>query len=252
MICPSCRQETGPAIEHAQNYCARGLRWRIYTRLNTTIHSGQSTWEQAVATDIVAIVWQFNDGPVRVELGTPYYLHAGDWIARIWDPTLYLRQFGVKFGRWAKNEEFDEAWRHCLEVVGAKPVPTDHASLAGSTVCATREQTTEPVFGWGIWYDNHQRLLGTDLTTWNQAPTDGVLAVCYHHVLNSVVLAFGLRRYTFFYWRYGELLNTDDLDEVLKDFPQFKRGCPSFMGKSYLDQGLAIAAALSDTLEDVP
>jgi hypothetical protein len=74
----------------------------------------------------------------------------------------------------------------------------------------------------------------------------------YHHVLNGILVAMVMRRHTFYYWKNGELVNSDDLDKCLEDFPEFKKGCPAFTGNSYLDYGRAIAAAMSDTLEDIP
>lgn len=228
------------------------LKWRIYYRDGTTSTSAQSAWEQARAHDLVAVVWKYGEGPVSVELGTPYYMHCGDWIARVWDCTLYLRKEGVKFGRWARFDIFQQAWRLALTEMYGKEVGLEHPSML-SSMCGNLKPSTAatPKFSWHVWYDNGKMYSGQSLSEWNLLPSDGILAACYSHVLSEMVTSCALRRYTLYYWRDGELVNTDHLDDVLKDFPMFKTGCPEFTGQSYLVQGQAIADAMKDTLEDL-
>lgn len=228
------------------------LKWRLYYRDGQTVSCADSTWEAAPRTDIVAVVWKYDNGPAQTDLGTPYYLNAGDWIARCWDPTLYLRGMNVKFGRWARNALFQQAWQQCVAYVSGKEIAPDDPSLQGSTVCMTRAavQGDEP-FSWRLWYDNGKILTGSDMDAWEVAHTDGVLAASYRIMMNGVVVSFGKRRFTYFYWRGAELINTDDLHEVVRDYPAFKFGEPHFTGKSYQIQAEAIAAALADKLEDL-
>jgi hypothetical protein len=229
------------------------LRWRIYYRSGITVNSSQSTWEQAPSSDIVAVVWK-HDGESKphVEIGTPYYIHAGDWIARVWDCTLYLRKYGVKFGRWARFDLFQDAWRRALTEMYGKDVAHDHTSTLSSMCGNLRPATAhDPKFSWHAWYDDGKVYSGLTLDAWQLLPTDGILSACYSHVLNDMIVSVALRRYTFYLFRNGELVNTDHLDDLLKDFPMFKTGCPAFTGQSYLAQAQAIADAMADTLEDV-
>lgn len=229
------------------------LRWRIYYRDGSTRSSAQSTWEAAPHQHLVAVVWAYGAQPAQVEVGTPYYLNMGDWICRVWDPTLYLRKLGVKMGRWTTNQQFQAAWQTCLTRVMGKPCEADNQALAGGVVCSTRAaESNAPAFEWVLYYDDGSCVTGTDQAGWRAAPSDGVLAVYFHYVLNGILLAFGRRRFTFYYWKAsGELENVDFLDECLPDFPQIKYGCPSFTAKSYTEQARAIAAAMADTLHDL-
>lgn len=228
------------------------LHWRIYYNDGRTVTSKQTAWVNAPKMDLVAVVWKFDDGPVQVEVGTPYYLNMGDWICRVWDPGLYLRNMGVKFGRWTTNQQFQEAWRKCLEAVTGKPVAADAQALHGGCVCATSEATEDDrLFQWLIYYDNGQVQGGDDLKGWQDAPTDGVLAVYHHHAISNVRVAFGTRRFTHYYWKGPDLINRDFVEECLPDFPQFKYGCPSFTAKSYTEQARAIADAMNDALADL-
>lgn len=229
-----------------------GLKWRIYYRTGETTQSGHATWAQAIREGIVAVAWQHGRQPVQVELGTPYYLHLDDWIARVWDPTLYLRKMGVKFGRWARQDLFQAAWAAAIsEINGQEVVPDEVAIKSGVVSHARPAKKTDPRFQWALWYDNGQKVSGESFEAWDAAPTDGVLAASYYHVLNEIIFAVALRRYTFFTWRGSELINSDDLAAVVREFPAFKVGCPSFEGKSYLHQAEAIADALNDDLHDV-
>ena len=231
------------------------LRWRIWYRTGESVDSGQMTWAEARRTDIVAVVWQRNGGPIEVELGTPYYLHFGDWIARVWDATLYLRPAGVKIGRWCRTDLFEEAWRRALQEMDDRtPITLQHPSMKSSIVSHSRNgMPTDKEFSWSIWYDNGQQVTGFSMEDWEAAPADGLLAVCYHHLMNGVRVSIAIRRYSYYYWRTdGKLVNTYDLEELLKDFPQFKVGCPTFTGNSYLHQAIAISDALKDDLQGVP
>ena len=230
------------------------LRWRLYYRTAQMVGSHQKTWEEARRADVVAIVWQYGTGLVNRELGTPYYCHLDDWIARCWDPTLYLRQQGhVKFGRWAKGETFLACWSQCVAQATRRGVSVTAEALAGTVVNGTQVATADdPLFLWRAWYDDGKVYTGESITDWEQLPTDGVMCMYYHHVLNGIVVSMAVRRYTFYYWRNGELINTDDLDRCVQEYPVFKKGCPAFTGESYLDYGLAIQKAMTDTLEDVP
>ena len=233
----------------------RGLRWRLYYQDATVLGSHQSGWNDARRDGVVAVVWQADDQPVQVELGTPYYLHCHDWIARCWDPTLYLRKGPVKFGRWARAEVFRGAWLACVRHAAkdASEISADHQALEGSVVAATREHRAgEPLHEWRIFYDDGSLVVGRTADDWRAAPSDGVLAVTYHHVLNDVRVSFAVRRFTYYFWKGSELINTDDLRTVVEQYPEYKFGQPGFTGASYLDQGRAIAAALQDTLEDIP
>lgn len=229
------------------------LRWRIYYRDGRTIHSGQSSWELAPPRDLVAVAWRLNNDPPKVELGTPYYFLDGHpW--RCWDATLYLRKMGVvKFGRWTSDERFAQAWHQCLEASSRKPVAKDHGSVAGGMVCSTRPaEDDDPPFQFGLFYDDGQYIKGTHPDLWQQAPSDGVLCAYYWRRINDVIVSFAMRRYTFYMWTAGDLNNTDNLEQVLGEYPLFKFGTPAFTGVDYLSQAEAIAEALKDTLNDVP
>ena len=229
------------------------VRWRIYYKDGTTVHSGQSSWSSAPSSNLVAVAWKAPKQPVRVELGTPYYFFDGHpW--RCWDPTLYLRKLGtVKFGRWASDERFLEAWRNCLSVSSGKVIDGDHASIVGGLVCSTRPaEATDAEWQFGIFYDDSQLITGQDRKLWAQMPSDGVLCAYYWRKINDVIVSFAMRRFTYYYWKDDAMMNTDDLSEVLVQHPDFKSGLPSFSGSDYLAQASAIAEALRDQLEDVP
>lgn len=229
------------------------IRWRIYYLDGRTVDSREATWVQAPSDRIVAIVHQYDQFPVRVELGTPYYLHEQNYVIRVWDPTLYLRRMGtVKFGRWAAPNIFDGAWREALSQVIAAPAQIEDA-MKGAIVAGTRIARPDEVQrSWGLWYDDMTRAEGSLADeSWLTAPSDGVMAAISRHVTNGIVLSVAIRRYTFYYWQRGELINTDDLEQVMSAHPQFKRGCPAFTGGDYLGQASTIKAALEDTLEDL-
>lgn len=228
------------------------LQWRIYYNDGRTVNSKQTSWVDAPKMDLVAVVWKFGEGPVQVEVGTPYYLNMGDWICRVWDPSVYLRKFGVKVGRWAPNQQFKDAWKLCLETVTSAPVADDAQSLHGGCVCSTQAaREDDDLFHWSIYYDNGEVHGGNDLKSWQDAPTDGVLAVYHHHVLNQVRMAFGTRRYAMYYWRGPDLVNVETAEECLKDFPQFKYGTPGWTWPHYAEQARAIADAMNDPLADL-
>lgn len=229
------------------------LKWRIYYRDGNTFSNAQGVWEHAPSRRLVGVAWRYGDGPVQAEVGTPYYAHMGDWICRVWDPSLYLRKLGVKVGRWTTNEQFERAWAVCVSEVLGKPCDAGGDLLRGGMICSTSEAVKDdPPFKWIAYYDNGRRAAGLTLDEWNEAPTDGVLAVYYHRIINGVRMAFGRRRLTYYYWKAnGDLENLDFTDEVLPDFPQFKHGETAFTARSYTEQGRAIKAALEDTLEDL-
>jgi len=228
------------------------LHWRIYYRDGTMIDSRHSTWEAAPRTDLVAVVHAINEEAPSVELGTPYYWHHGDWIGRVQDVTLYLRQLGtVKFGRWASHRLFDAAWRRALTAINKKDATIDDASLQSGVVCCTqRVDNREVGVTWALYYDTGD-LIDSSMCGWDQAPSDGILVATYGVVYTGIKLLVAMRRHTFYYWRGHELVNTDDLDALLLDVPQCKIGCPSFTGNSYRHQAEAIAAACRDQLEDL-
>ena len=231
---------------------AHVLHWRIYYSNGVMVNSNEASWEAAPNRHIVAVVQAINEEPASVELGTPYYWHFGDWIGRVWDPTLYLRQTAlVKFGRWASHGKFDAAWRHALLSIEPDGGLITNGMLE-SGVVSTRKTVGHKEQGvtWAVWYDDH-KLYKSDSCTWEQLPSDGVLAFAYSVVYSGIKLSFALRRYTYWFWREHELFNTDDLDEVLAHFPQCKYGATGFEGKSYRHQAEAIAAALKDDLQDV-
>jgi hypothetical protein len=232
------------------------LHWRIYYRTGQTISSKDCTWAEAPARDIVAIAHALNDEPADCEFGTNYYWRYQDWIARVWDPTLYLRQTGlVKFGRWASYAQFYAAWKEALHSIAVTPV--EHEQIINertmeSGIAFTTEVVNSQESGqtWSLYYDT-QALVTSQVATWEQAPSDGVLCATYSSVYSGLKLKAAMRRYTYYFWRGHELINTDDLDEVLSHFPQCKYGQPTFAGKSYRHQAEAIAQALKDTLEDL-
>ena len=229
------------------------LHWRLYYSDGTFVGSHQMTWEQAPDKHIVAVVQALDDEPASVELGTRYYWHFGDWIARIWDPTLYLRQTGqVKFGRWTKHATFSAAWRDALKRISVKVNLADDEGASRAGVCSSTRpaKAGETGGGWALWYDD-MSYVTSEQTTWEKAPSDGVLCAVYWRVYSGLVTSYAMRRYTHYLWQGGELQNTDDFDAVLRQFPQVKCGQPSFEGGCYLHHGEAIAAAFRDTLEDV-
>jgi hypothetical protein len=231
------------------------LHWRIYYIDGRMVSSRESTWADAPSEKVVAVVHALNDEPAGCEFGTPYYWHHQDWIARAWDVTLYLRQTGlVKFGRWASYALFHAAWREALVSIvdpGKEELVLNERSLQSGAVF-TSETVNDRETGntWKLYYDD-KKLLTSENCAWTQAPSDGVLAATYSCVYSGLKLKAALRRYTYYFWRQHELINTDDLDEVLKHFPQCKYGQPSFAGKSYRHQAEAISQAMKDQLEDV-
>lgn len=231
------------------------LRWRIHYVNGQTVSSREATWQDAPSDQLVAVVWTRGDEPRRVELGTPYYINMGTWINRVWDATLYLRKLGtVKFGRWADPDVFHGAWQEALKQVVSDPkTMSDEGAAKGGIVAGTTvaKPGAHPLT-WVLYYDDMSMVVGHDLASWHQAPSDGVMAGVYAHTLSGVTLSVAMRRHTLYFWEGGELVNTDDFDRVIAAHPQFKRGCPSFTGGDYLGQGEAIAAAIADTLEDVP
>lgn len=227
------------------------LHWRIYYVDGRYIGSHECTWEEAPSTNIVAVVHALNDEPATCELGTPYYWHQQDWIARVWDPTLYLRQTGlVKFGRWASYKLFSDAWVAAIQSINGDKPFNDTALSSGMVFMSDPARPGESGTSWSLYYDDSTRC-ESSAHTWAEAPTDGVLCATYSAVYSGAKFKAAIRRYTYYFWREHELINTDDLDEVLKSFPQCKQGQPSFTGKSYRHQGEALAAALQDQLTDV-
>lgn len=232
------------------------LKWRIHYLDGVTVGSHEASWLDAPREHVVAIAHRLGDGPVKVELGTPYYLHEQNYVIRVWDPTLYLRRMGtVKFGRWAHPDIFNGAWREALSCVVSDPsILNEDGAMKGAIVAGTRAaREGEASMLWGVWYDDMTKVQG-DIRSddWLKAPADGVMAAIYRRVSSGIAMTVALRRYTFYYWQDGELINTDDFDKVLAAHPQFKKGCPAFTGGDYLGQGHAIKAALEDRLEDVP
>ena len=230
-------------------------RWRIYYRDGTYVSSRDCTWEQAPSQHIVAVVHAKGDRAAECELGTPYYWKFTDWIARVGDPTLYLRQSGrVKFGRWAERSLFADAWREAVLTLNPGSDPEKvltPETLQGGVVFTNRvAERGAPETGWRLYYDN-QMLCRSEDMTWENAPTDGVLCATYHCTYSGAIFSAALRRYTYYYWKGHQLINTDTLDDVLADFPQCKRGSTAFEGKSYLHQAEALSNALEDDLEDL-
>ncbi len=231
------------------------LHWRIYYRTGEMVSSKETTWEQAHGKEVVAIVHALNDEPAACEFGTPYYWHHGDWIARTWDPTLYLRQTGqVKFGRWASYALFNEAWRCALLSIANKGneahILQDGSMQSGIVFNTEVVNGTEVGTTWSLYYDNNS-MLTSEKTQWEDAPSDGILTATYSCVYSGLKLKAAIRRYTYYVWRGHELINTDNLDEVLGLFPQCKQGQPTFTGASYRHQAEAISQAMKDQLEDV-
>lgn len=232
------------------------MHWRIYYRDGRHICSKECSWAEAPSQDIVAVVHALNDAPADCELGTPYYWNHGDWIGRVWDVTLYLRQTGkVKFGRWASHELFHSAWKEALYSIakseGEREAIVDSNAMQSGCVFTTETvDSREHGQTWSLYYDDRS-LVTSEVCKWDQAPNDGVLAAVYTNVYSGMKLKAALRRYTYYFWRGHELINTDDLDEVLKHFPQCKYGQPTFTGKSYRHQAEAISVAIKDQLEDL-
>ena len=232
------------------------LHWRIYYRDGRTVSSKDLPWAQAPSIDIVAVVHALNDEPADCELGTPYYWHHQDWIARVWDVSLYLRQTGkVKFGRWASYALFNEAWREALVTIVTKDkkreTMLDERTMQSGCVFSTETvDDHETGQSWNLYYDDRS-LVTSQVATWEQAPSDGILCAVYSSVYSGLKLNCAMRRYTYYYFRGLEMVNTDDLDLVLKEFPQCKMGQPTFAGKSYRHQAEAISQAIKDQLEDL-
>jgi hypothetical protein len=232
-------------------------RERHVTALPTeTIGSHEKSWAEARQDNVIAVVHAINDETPAVEIGTPYYWHHEDWIARVWDVTLYLRQTGlVKFGRWASHELFRAAWVAALRAIAPDhnkdQLLTADALQHGLVQCSRTIPTGQATAaGWQLYYDNGSMVQGST-DQWISAPSDGVLCATYFVPYSGIEMRFAMRRYTFYFWRGHELLNTDKLEEVLIHFPQCKIGVPSFQGSSYRHMGLAIAAAYADDLKDV-
>lgn len=233
---------------------SKGLQWRAHYINGQTISYIERTWENLPSGQIVAIVWRYNDGPVHVEVGTPYYIKLGTVIFRVWDPTLYLRKFGtVKFGRWTETDVFNDAWTAAVRSVVANDATlSDNGAMKGGIVAGTRVAVKDaPQSGWAVWYDNLTMVKGSTPEEWAEIPSDGVLAAMHAFTFNGITLGVAMRRYTFYYWNDRELANTDDLNVVIDAHPQFKRGIPEFKGGDYLGQAHAIKAALDDKLEDL-
>lgn len=230
------------------------LRWRAYYNNGQTISSQERAWEAIPSGNIVAVVWQYGDQPVKVELGTPYYLKMGNMIIRVWDATLYLRGMGtVKFGRWATKEIFDSAWQEAARSVTVNDsLLADKQAMNGGVIAGTHiaKENTPPSY-WMVWYDDMTKAYGVTQEEWNKIPSDGIMAAMHSVTMNGVTLAVAMRRYTFYLWNDRELINTDDFDAVIDLHPAFKRGTPAFVGGDYLGQGRAIKEALDDTLEDL-
>jgi len=247
---PDTRERRAPELP-----AVKQLHWRIYFMDGTTIGSHESSWNEARKTGVVAVVHALNDEKPTVEIGTPYYWCHGDWIARTWDVTLYLRQTGmVKFGRWASHELFRQAWVSALRQISPKnidrfltPDTLGHGLIANSYTLEPGDAVPAP---WQLFYDDGTMRQGAR-EHWADAPSDGVLCATYAIPYSGVWMRFAMRRYTFYYWRAHELINTDNLDDVLMAFPQCKIGVPTFCGSSYRHMGIAIAAAHADTLEGV-
>jgi hypothetical protein len=246
------RRERSPREIPAQ----RTLHWRIYYTDGYYVSSKDCAWEHAPSEHIVAVVHALNDDPAECQLGTPYYWNHGDWIARTWDVSLYLRQTGrVKFGRWASHGLFNDAWR--MAVRSLSPHLTEAESCTPKTMQGGMVFISEPIPPgdtsdpmWELYYDDNTRANNT-VMPWLEAPTDGVLCATYSIAVGGARMRCATRRYTYYFWKGHELINTDDLDVVLKEFPQCKKGQPSFTGASYRHQGEAIAQALKDDLEDL-
>ena len=231
------------------------MRWRIYYNDGVFVSSKDCEWEAAPQGNIVAIVHAKGNRPASCELGTPYYWKFNDWIARVWDPTLYMRQTGkVKFGRWAEREMFGSAWREAVLSLtpGCDPakVLTDETLRSGVAFTNRVAEHGAPEVAWKLYYDNGS-FITSEHASWDEAPTDGVLCATYQCLYSGALFSCALRRYTYYYWKGHQLLNSDDLHEVLKTFTQCKRGLTQFEGKSYLHQAEALAAALADDLEDL-
>jgi hypothetical protein len=230
------------------------LHWRIWYVDGTCFSSKDGPWEAAKSDGVVAVVQALNDEPPDVQIGTPYYWKFDDWVCRVWDPTLYLRQTGlVKFGRWAPHKRFTAGWLAALRAICDSEEKyrqiIDTASIGSGGVCTTQTVgDRETGVGFALYYDDGTVVNGG---SWEQAPSDGVLCAVYSVVYSGIKLHWAMRRYTYYYWRGHELRNTDDLDEVLGQFPQCKRGQPAFTGKSYRHQAESITAAMHDTLEGV-
>ena len=234
------------------------LYWRLYYVDGTMIGSHQSTWDAAKKDTVVAVVHAINDETPAVEIGTPYYWHHGDWIARTWDVTLYLRQTGqVKFGRWASHGLFRTAWIAALESIASESdaaqrqkMVEHHLEYGIVQVSATVLANTPLKPQFELYYDSGEMRSGGQ-ADWASMPSDGILCAVYRVVYGGIMMSFAMRRHTFYYWLNSELVNTDNLEEMVLSFPQCKQGLPSFQGTSYRHMGLAIAAAYADTLEDV-
>ena len=238
------------------NQTTAAPRWRLYSSAHVAVSSAQSSWADALKDNVLAVVWQHQDAKSpTVELGSPYYFHGGTWLARVWDPTLYLRQLGtVKFGRWTDDTTFKAAWRAAVTSVCApNDIPNDlEENNGGKIIHSGAFDAVPPRPAWWLYYDNGS-IYSANEHTWAEIPSDGALAACYRVVVDEIALTIAKRRFTYYYWDGRELANTDDLDAVLAAHPQFKRGRVTFEGlKAVRPMADELAAALKDTLEDVP
>lgn len=236
------------------------LRWRLYS-YTARISSAEKPWEDVTDKDIIAVVWQQPDmEKPSVELGSPYYIHLGDWIARCWDPHLYLRKCGtVKYGRWAQRSIFRSAWEAATMSLYPKNKLQDfdkikEGYLQGSHVVWTGDAAdTDSVFpAWWVYYDNGT-MYNADHHRWDEIPSDGIMAACYSTKRDGIIINMAKRRYSFYYWVGDELANTDDLGHVLAQHPMIKYGRTDFSGlKAVMPMAEIYKMALEDTLEDVP
>jgi hypothetical protein len=233
------------------------LRWRVYPYNAPPITSAMSTWQEVQRSQIVAVVWQRTDmTKPQPEVGTPYYYAEETFVARCWDPSLYLRKLGVKMGRWADPQIFNSAWYQALAHVSPPGTDADalfeRAKQGGQIVSTEEAADSKREVGWRIWCDD-LRIFSSAHSTWESLPADGVMCVAYTHLHDGLLLSMAKRRFTFYFWAGEVLCNTDSLSEVLAHFPQFKYGITSFDGlQAYLPMAELIRAALNDTLEDVP
>lgn len=232
-------------------------KWRLYT-YDGTFQSNGGLWDSCPRTDLLAVVWQRPDmDKPEVELGSPYYVHAGDWIKRVWDPTLYFRKWGtVKFGRWDSPTTFDAAWRAALRSIvppGIDTAAIEAERQSGHQCVHTSDaELTPPLPAWWVYYDDG-KLFNAQHHRWAEIPTDGVMAACYSRVVDGIRISMAKRRYTYFYWTGEELSNTDDWDHLLAQHPQVKKGRITFDGlKAAMPMAEVYVKALADTLEDVP
>ena len=85
------------------------IGWRIFYDNGTECSSDNSTWKDAPADGILALVELYDDGSKEVHHSRDYYILDDDKAYGTNNIQPYLHKLGtVKFGRWSKNSFFKQ------------------------------------------------------------------------------------------------------------------------------------------------